>query len=175
MKENQQKKSRLFNDVDSLDVAPSLVGKIKQEISSGLKLVPVDFINQAVLNYYMKAGSSLGVHQDDKHLFHRPIISLRLFSDSVLSFNCKGMGMQETPSFFPIEQKVGTITLMEGLASDCMLHCIRSRDINKKSLSIIFRRVTDVAMAEMHRLNKLRERREMLLEEGRENPSLVQV
>ena len=175
MKENQQKKSRLFNDVDSLDVAPSLVGKIKQEISSGLKLVPVDFINQAVLNYYMKAGSSLGVHQDDKHLFHRPIISLRLFSDSVLSFNCKGMGMQETPSFFPIEQKVGTITLMEGLASDCMLHCIRSRDINKKSLSIIFRRVTDVAMAEMHQLNKLRERREMLLEDGRENPSLLQV
>ena len=33
MKENQQKKSRLFNDVDSLDVAPFLVGKIKQEIS----------------------------------------------------------------------------------------------------------------------------------------------
>ena len=83
--------------------------------------------------------------------------------------------MQETPYFFPIEQKVGTITLMEGLASDCMLHCIRSRDINKKSLSIIFRRVTDVAMAEMHQLNKLRERREMLLEDGRENPSLLQV
>ena len=170
MKENQQKKSRLFNDVDSLDLAPSLVGKIKQEISSSLELVPVNFINQAVLNYYMKAGSSLGVHQDDKHLFHRPIISVRLFSDSVLSFNCKGMGMQETPYFFPIEQKVGTITIMEGLAADNMLHCIRSRDINKKSLSIIFRRVTDVAVAEMHRFNKLRERREMLLEDGLENP-----
>ena len=165
MKENQQKKSRLFNDVDSLDVSPYLVGKIKQEISSGLKLVPVDFINQAVLNYYMKAGSSLGVHQDDKHLFHRPIISLRLFSDSVLSFNCKGMGMQETPYFFPIEQKVGTITIMEGLAADNMLHCIRSRDINKRSLSIIFRRVTDVAVTEMHRLNKLREQREMFMED----------
>ena len=166
MKENQQKKSRLYNDVDYMRLSPSLVMKLKDEISNRLKLVSSnDFINQAVLNYYIKAGSSLGVHQDDTYLFSRPIISIRLFSDSILSFGCKGMGMQETPYYFPIEQKVGTITIMEGLAANNMLHCIRSRDIKQKSLSIIFRQVTEKAIKDMHLLNLKRERCNMLKED----------
>jgi hypothetical protein len=166
LKENQQKKSRLYNDVDSMAVSESLVVKLKDEISTKLKLTPTEnYINQAVLNYYIQAGSSLGVHQDDKHLFHRPIISIRLLSDSILSFGCKGMGMQETAYFFPIEQKVGTITIMEGFAADNMLHCIRSRDIQDKSLSIIFRKVTEKAIKEMHLLNLKRERAGMKQED----------
>merc|ERR1711871_15037 len=147
--------SRLFNDVDALDSVP-LVDRLRDVISNELHLVPSpDFINQSVMNFYMDRNSCLGVHQDEKKLFRRPIISIRLFSSSILSFGCKGMGMQETPSYIPIHQGVGTITVMEGFAANNMVHCIRAKDITAKSLSIIFRRVTDEAVQDMHRLNHI--------------------
>lgn len=140
--------SRIFKDVDPIKNVP-LVETLRAHIEDGLGLVPKGFIDQSVMNYYLAKNSCLGVHQDEKRLFHRPICSVRLFSDSVLSFGCKGFGMQETPNFIPIPQSRGTITLMEGWAANNMVHCIRSRDIKEKSLSIIFRKVTDRAVREM--------------------------
>ena len=146
--------SRLFNDVDPVDSIP-FVNQLRNTIANDIRLVPSDFINQAVMNYYMDRNSCLGIHQDEKKLFLRPIVSIRLFSPSVLSFGCKGMGMQETSSYIPIQQGVGTITVMEGLAANNMVHCIRAKDIAAKSLSIIFRRVTDEAVTEMQKLNHI--------------------
>ena len=151
--------SRLFNDVDPIANVP-LAEQLRKHIENDLELVPKGFVNQSVLNFYMKKNSCLGVHQDEKKLFHRPIISIRLFSDSVLSFGCKGFGMQETTNFIPISQPRGTITIMEGWAANNMVHCIRSRDIKSKSLSIIFRKVKETALLEMYKLNRIEEEKQ---------------
>jgi alkylated DNA repair dioxygenase AlkB len=38
------------------------------------------------LNLYNQPKASLGVHMDSKELFKRPVVSVRLFGDHVLSF-----------------------------------------------------------------------------------------
>ena len=44
----------------------------------------------AVLNVYNVANANLGVHKDSLELFKRPVVSLRAFGDSVLSFGSIG-------------------------------------------------------------------------------------
>ena len=46
-------------------------------------------INMAVVNFYERAGAKLLPHIDSLDLFQRPIISLRLLSDSAISFGAK--------------------------------------------------------------------------------------
>ena len=134
------------------EVAPLHVSKLITHLKNtltNLKWAPEHFIDQVVCNFYVRHGSALGIHKDDVALFHRPICSIRLFSSSVLSFNCKGLGMQETPGYFGIKQPPGTFTLMEGFAANCMTHCIRGKDITEKSVSLIFRKVRKAAVQKM--------------------------
>ena len=103
-------------------------------------VVPKQFVDQAVLNVYHDQGAGLGVHQgqlypflfvcfvgpfrltenvatsDPRELFSRPIYSIRLFSDSVLSFGCRGLGMVLRKQAVPLPR--GVITVMECYAAN---------------------------------------------------------
>jgi alkylated DNA repair dioxygenase AlkB len=51
------------------------------------RAIPLDMsVDMAVLNLYNQPKASLGVHMDSKELFKRPVVSVRLFGDHVLSF-----------------------------------------------------------------------------------------
>src|SRR5690606_14144246 len=82
----------------------------------------------------------LGQHIDDPKRFNRPIISLRLFSDSRLSF---GTRFGWVNSLFTVPLLRGTILVLEknGFASDHIKHCVRKMDLVDKSASLILRQV----------------------------------
>ena len=84
---------QLFNDVA---VIPDEIDTTLRSMCTRLNGVTRAFFNQAVCNVYVRPGSSLGVHRDSELLFERPIFSLRLLSDSRLSFNNTGVGMQQS-------------------------------------------------------------------------------
>jgi alkylated DNA repair dioxygenase AlkB len=79
----------LHADVDPL---PQWVRKVAMRLFE-LRILPrEDFVEMAVVNHYMHPGSSLGVHIDSKKLFQRPVITVRLLSDHVLSFGARARG-----------------------------------------------------------------------------------
>lgn len=55
-------------------------------------LLPQGFINSCALNVYHDGSEGIQSHYDDADRFSRPIYSLRLFSDSRLSFGTQLYG-----------------------------------------------------------------------------------
>jgi len=126
------RKPKLHDDVDSIDCSrhSSWIRQVELRLVEH-GVLKASFVDIAVLNIYHERGAGLGVHIDSKVLFHRPIVSLRLFSDSVLSFGCRGPGMLDRQVAVP--QPRGSITVLgPGFASDKINHCIRPADINTK-------------------------------------------
>ena len=89
-----------------------------------------------VCNMYNRGGS-IGVHTDDKILFQRPIVSLRVGSPSVLTFGSHGLGAINSLFRIPLER--GVVTSMEGLAANFFTHNIDGKDTTDFSTSILFR------------------------------------
>uniref|UniRef100_A0A7S3PRC6 Uncharacterized protein n=1 Tax=Aplanochytrium stocchinoi TaxID=215587 RepID=A0A7S3PRC6_9STRA len=137
--------AELYDDVESIhDVLP-YTSKLVTDRLKEFAIIKSDsgsrYFDQVVANVYKRTSSSLGVHQDDSDLFEFPVFSLRLFSESVLSFGCKGVGMQETDKFVSVPLKRGVLTSMYHIAAENFNHCIRPCDITEYSTSLIFRRV----------------------------------
>ena len=127
--------SQLVDNVDPIpDWARTVVAKLEDKAIS-----PREFVEQVVINVYHDQGSGLGVHQDPKELFNRPIYSIRLFSDSVLSFGCRGLGMVLRKQAIPLPR--GAITVMEGYAANKAKHCVRPSDTHSKSASLLLRSI----------------------------------
>ncbi len=55
-------------------------------------LLPLGFVNSAALNMYVDGSEGIQAHFDDAGRFERPILSMRLFSDSRLSFGTQLYG-----------------------------------------------------------------------------------
>jgi hypothetical protein len=109
-------------------------------------------IDQVVVNLYADAGGALGVHVDSKVLFKRPICSLRLFSDSLLSFGVHGIASQETDHFVGIKLRRGTLTVMEGIAADRFNHAIQAKHVSGPTASVLFRQVNADKVRKEHGL-----------------------
>lgn len=102
----------LYEDVDPIPTwIHALINTLRKKKICG-------DIDQVTINHYETTNASIGVHQDSIALFERPIYSLRLLSDSVLSFGCKGLGMKKTHEYVGIPLKRGIVTVMEGFAAD---------------------------------------------------------
>ena len=66
-------------------------GKVEEPlVETGL--LPRGFINSCALNMYHDGSEGIQSHYDDADRFRRPIYSLRLFSDSRLSFGTQLYG-----------------------------------------------------------------------------------
>ena len=55
-------------------------------------MLPAGFVNSAALNVYHDGSEGIQSHYDDAARFERPVVSLRLFSDSRLSFGTQLYG-----------------------------------------------------------------------------------
>ena len=116
----------LFDDVAAI---PEEVDIILKRMCSRLPDISKAFFNQAVCNIYQRPGSSLGVHRDEISLFSRPIFSLRLLSNSRLSFNNTGLGMMQTANHFSIPLPRGAFLRMEGLAANNCQQYVVTRNV----------------------------------------------
>ena len=92
-------------------------------------LVPANFLDSWALNLYHDGSQGIQPHYDDASRFERPIYSLRLFSDSRLSFGTQLYGY--TNGAFCVDMPRGVITVMEkgGYAVAGAKHCVRPVDL----------------------------------------------
>ena len=92
-------------------------------------LVPAKFLDSWALNMYHDGSQGIQPHYDDASRFERPVYSLRLFSDSRLSFGTQLYGY--TNGAFCVDMPRGVITVMEkgGYAVAGAKHCVRPVDL----------------------------------------------
>ena len=114
--------------------------KIEQHLVD-LGIVQPFFVNQFAVNIYHSGTEGLAQHYDDAKRFKQPIISLRLFSDSRLSFGSKYYYYHDSSFFIPMER--GAITIMEpsSFAANDISHCVRPSDMEGRSAVIVLRHV----------------------------------
>ena len=93
------------------------------------KLVPKGFLDSWALNMYHDGSQGIQPHYDDSARFERPVYSLRLFSDSRLSFGTQLYGY--TNGAFCVDMPRGAITIMHegGYAVAGAKHCVRPIDL----------------------------------------------
>ena len=105
------------------------------------KIVEKDFINSIAMNVYQDGTEGLAQHLDDATRFKQPILTLRLFSDSRLSFGSQYYGFCNSGFFMPLPR--GCIAVMEegGYAANGIKHCVRPCDMTGKSCAIILRQI----------------------------------
>jgi hypothetical protein len=116
------------------------------------KLVPDGFVDAIALNMYHDGSEGIQSHYDDSKRFHQPIYSLRLFSDSRLSFGTQLYGFTNGLFFIPMPR--GCITVMEnfGFAANGVKHCVRPIDMTGKSAAMILRKINEDALKKAEEL-----------------------
>lgn len=72
----------------SVDPIPSWANETLIKPLVEARIIPENFVNCVSINDYQPGGCIVS-HIDPPHIFDRPIVSLSLFSDSVLCFGCK--------------------------------------------------------------------------------------
>jgi len=106
-----------------------------------------EHVNQVALNVYETGGEGLAPHFDDAQRFALPVASIRLFSDSRLSFGCRGSWGANNGSFCIPMPRGSVLVLHEGtFAATRVKHSIRTCDMRGRSGVILFRRVHDELM-----------------------------
>ncbi|KAK9904144.1 hypothetical protein WJX75_005380 [Coccomyxa subellipsoidea] len=109
-------------------------------------LVQKGFFDAWALNMYHDGSEGIQSHFDDGTRFARPIFSVRLFSDSRLSFGTQLYGY--TNGAFTVDMPRGCITVMEagGYAVEGVKHCVRPADLAGKSAALIMRHINPACM-----------------------------
>lgn len=92
-------------------------------------IAPANFINAIALNMYHDGSEGIQSHYDDSKRFQQPIYSLRLFSDSRLSFGTQLYGFTNGLFFIPMPRGCITVMENEGFAANGVKHCVRPIDM----------------------------------------------
>lgn len=102
-------------------------------------MVERDFLNSVALNVYHDGTEGLAQHYDDASRFKQPIFTIRLFSDSRLSFGSQYYGFCNSGFFAPLPRGCICIMTESSYAANGIKHCIRPTDMTGKSAAIILR------------------------------------
>jgi len=111
-------------------------------------IIEKDFVNSITMNVYHDGKEGLAQHFDDAVRFKQPIFSLRIFSDSRLSFGSQFYGFCN--GAFCVPMKRGCITVLEegSYAANGIKHCVRPADMSGKSAAIILRQMHNKVLKE---------------------------
>ena len=131
-------------------VAPQWVHTVVEAPLVESQVLPQNFINSVALNMYHDGSEGIQVHYDDSARFQQPIYSLRLFSDSRLSFGTQLYGYTNGSFFIPMPR--GCVTVMESgsYAANGVKHCVRPGDMSGKSAGMILRHMNPNALSAAH-------------------------
>lgn len=110
---------------------------IRPMVEAGL--AEKDFFNSIAMNVYHDGTEGLAQHYDDATRFKQPIYTVRLFSDSRLSFGSQFYGFCNGAFYIPLPR--GCICVMEenSYSANGIKHCIRPIDMAGKSAAVILR------------------------------------
>ena len=111
-------------------------------------IIEKGFLNSIALNVYHDGTEGLAQHFDDATRFKQPIYTLRLFSDSRLSFGSQYYGFCNSSFFVPLPR--GCICVMEeaSYSANGIKHCIRPCDMTGKSSAVIMRQMHPICVNE---------------------------
>jgi hypothetical protein len=128
--------------------APKWVHAVVETPLVSAAVLPEGHINSVALNMYHDGSEGIQVHYDDSARFQQPIFSLRLFSDSRLSFGTQLYGYTNGAFFIPMPR--GCVTVMEAgsYAANGVKHCVRPSDMAGKSAGMILRRMNPTALSD---------------------------
>lgn len=79
----------------NINLNPNCIPALQEQVQEPMTqsgLLPDNFINSYALNMYHDGSEGIQSHYDDADRFSRPIYSLRLFSDSRMSFGTQLYG-----------------------------------------------------------------------------------
>ena len=104
-------------------------------------VLPENFVNSCAVNIYHDGSEGIASHFDDSSRFNRPIVTLRLFSDSRLSFGGRLLGCCNPEFIVPMPR--GCVTVLEPgtYAADGIKHAIKPVDMTGQSAAIILRQI----------------------------------
>jgi hypothetical protein len=133
---------------------PEWIHRMIQQPLEESKLLEKDFMNSAAINYYHDGSEGIQSHFDEDERFDRPVFSLRMFSDSRLSFGTKTQAYLNGAFFVPMPR--GCITVMEsnGFAANGIKHSVRPYDMTGKSVALMLRHVHAHLLQEAREIQK---------------------
>jgi len=134
-----------------------------------------EWINQISFNDYSSANLGLGPHFDDANRFDRPITTIRLFSDSRLSFELRYYGINMGSLIIPLPR--GRICVLEknSYAAEKAKHAVRDCDITERSAALILRHVHDDVEQKAREFQQRKEASLLLAEETGNDGDFVEV
>jgi len=126
-------------------------------------------------NDYSSANLGLGPHFDDANRFDRPITTIRLFSDSRLSFELRYYGINMGSLIIPLPR--GRICVLEknSYAAEKAKHAVRDCDITERSAALILRHVHDDVEQKAREFQQRKEASLLLAEETGNDGDFVEV
>lgn len=134
--------------------APVWMKSILEDPLVAAGIVGKNFINSIALNVYHDGSEGLAQHFDDATRFKQPIYTLRLFSDSRLSFGSQYYGFCNGAFTIPLPR--GCICVMEeaSYSANGVKHCIRPCDMTGKSAACILRQMHPSVVKEAEKYDK---------------------
>ena len=149
-----EKQSRIAAGV-RVDVSTTPVW-MKEKIEAPLVKAGVleqGFINSIAMNIYHDGKEGLAQHFDDAVRFKQPIFTVKLDSDSRLSFGSQFYGYLNGAFCIPCPR--GAVCMMEefSYAANSAKHCVRPCDLAGRSITIILRQIHPFIMEEARRFD----------------------
>jgi len=120
---------------------PRWIGDLVEKPMVDAGIMEKDFINSIAMNVYHDGKEGIAQHFDDAVRFKQPIFSLRIFSDSRLSFGSQLYGFCNGAFCIPMPRGCITILHEGSYAANGVKHCVRPIDMTGKSAAIIMRQM----------------------------------
>jgi hypothetical protein len=109
-------------------------------------------VNQIAINIYHTGSDGIGPHFDDESRFALPVVALRIFSDSRLSFGCRGAWAVGNGIFsIPMFRNSALVLHSNTYASSVVKHSVRPVDMSGRSGVVIFREIQQELMDIAHK------------------------
>ena len=118
------------------------------------EVIEPGFINSIAMNIYHDGTEGLAQHFDDATRFHQPVYTVKLGSDSRLSFGSQFYGFCNGAFCCPCPR--GAICIMEecSYAANRAKHCVRPCDLTGRSITMILRQIHPRIMSDAIRFDE---------------------
>ena len=140
----QQSRSRTTVKTTSIIGTTPTAEDLAAENENQAHFVPLlkpDYVNAAAVNIYHDGREGIAQHFDDASRFCRPIVTLRLFSDSRLTFGGSGFTASNASCVVPMPRGCVTVLEPDSYAANKIKHCVRAADMSARSAVLIVRRI----------------------------------
>lgn len=107
----------------------------------GAGILEADFINSFAMNIYHDGTEGLAQHFDDAVRFKQPIYTVKLGSDSRLSFGSQFYGFCNGAFSVPCPRGVVCVLEEFSFAANGAKHCVRPCDLSGRSITMIMRQI----------------------------------